>query len=175
MATLTIRCGSCDRIVAADIIGGSLANGAVAWLLCPHCADGSVKTRSGAVYPPAPAGGPVPNLPDDVAQAWREARTAHAVAAYTASEVMCRKILMHIAVDVAEAQPGRSFAQYIGDLSSAGYVTTGLRTTIDRVRARGNAANHELPASTERDSLTTLAITEHLLTSVYAFAASPDA
>lgn len=38
---------------------------------------------------------------------------------------------------------------------------------IDQVRKRGNIANHELPASTEKDSLVTLGITEHLLRSIY--------
>ena len=107
------------------------------------------------------------NLPEDVAQAWREARTSHAVAAYTASEIMCRKILMHVAVDVVRAAAGKSFVQYVDDLENGGYITTGLKPVVDKVRVRGNVANHELPASAEADSLLTLKITEHLLRSVY--------
>ncbi len=107
------------------------------------------------------------NLPDDVAQAWREARAAHAVAAYTACEMMCRKILMHVAVDVAGSSPGKSFVQYVDDLVTGGYVMTGLKPVVDRLRQRGNGANHELPASTEDESLTTLVVTEHLLRGVY--------
>lgn len=141
--------------------------GDVLWLRCPNCEDGSVKTRDGAVYPPMPAGGTVPGLPADVERAWREARTAHAVAAYTASEIMCRKILMHVAVDVAGSAPGKRFAEYIDDLESSGYITTGLKPTIDSVRGRGNTANHELPASTEQEALTTLTITEYLLRGTY--------
>jgi Domain of unknown function (DUF4145) len=141
--------------------------GDVLWLQCPICGDGSVKTRDGAVYPPASAGGTVPGLPADVERAWREARTAHAVAAYTASEIMCRKILMHVAVDVAGSLPGKRFAEYIDDLESSGYITAGLKPTIDSVRGRGNIANHELPASTEQEALTTLKITEYLLRGTY--------
>lgn len=124
-------------------------------------------TLSGAVHPVAPAGGTVPHLPDDVALAWREARTAHAVAAYTASEMMCRKILMHVAVDVAGSPPGKGFVEYVNHLESQGYVTTGTKAAVDKVKDRGNGANHELPASTESDSLATLRITEHLLRSIY--------
>jgi hypothetical protein len=106
-------------------------------------------------------------MPPDVAEAWRQARTTHAVAAYTASEMMCRKILMHVAVDVAKSTAGKSFQQYIDDLKTAGYFAPGLFPAIDKVRLRGNAANHDLPASTEEDSLVTLKITEHLLRGIY--------
>lgn len=137
------------------------------WLLCPVCNQGSVRVTTGAVYPVAPAGGNVAALPDDVAQAWREARTAHAVAAYTASEMMCRKILMHVAVDVAGRPPGESFVQYVDALEAGGYVAVGLKPVVDKVRQRGNGAAHELPASSEQDSLTTLRITEYLLRGTY--------
>ena len=80
---------------------------------------------------------------------------------------MCRKILMHLAVDVAQSMPGATFQQYIADLDKAGYFGPKLRPSIDKVRDRGNAANHDLPASTEADSLVTLRITEHLLRGVY--------
>lgn len=164
----SITCGNCGERVAATILALRGAEpSSTEWLQCPVCQEGSVVVSTGAVYPVAPAGGTVPNLPDDVAQAWREARTAHAVAAYTASEIMCRKILMHVAVDVASSQAGKNFVQYIDDLVTAGYVTTGLKPVVDRVRQRGNGANHELPASTEDDSLTTLKITEHLLRGLY--------
>jgi hypothetical protein len=124
-------------------------------------------TISSAVYPTAPAGRSVEHLPEDVAQAWREARTAHAVAAYTASEMMCRKILMHVAVGVAKSPEGKSFTSYVDDLDTAGYITAGLKTVVDQVRKRGNTANHDLPSSTEKDSVLTLTITEHLLEGVY--------
>ena len=89
------------------------------------------------------------------------------MAAYTASEIMCRKILMHVAVDVAGSQPGKNFVEYINDLEASGYITTGIKPTIDSVRDRGNIANHELPASTEPAALTTLRITEYLLRGTY--------
>lgn len=74
---------------------------------------------------------------------------------------------MHIAVGVAGSKPGKSFVEYVDALEGAGYLTTGLKPVVDKIRARGNTANHELPASTETECITTLAITEHLLRSVY--------
>ncbi len=109
----------------------------------------------------------IPNLPDDVKGAWDEARKAYSVGAYTASEVMCRKILMHLAVDKAGSTPGRSFVDYINDLQAQNYIMAGLQSVVDEVRNRGNKANHELPASTQQEALTTLTITQHLLIGVY--------
>lgn len=80
---------------------------------------------------------------------------------------MCRKILMHVAVDVAGSQPGATFKEYIKHLDAAGYIATGLKTAVEKVKDRGNVANHDLPASTEADSLVTIRITEHLLRGVY--------
>ena len=119
----SITCAHCSHAVAAEVMaGGASARPptSVLWLLCPNCGDGSVRTADGGVYPPAPSGGTVTGLPADVERAWREARTAHAVAAYTASEIMCRKILMHVAVDVAGSQPNKKFAEYINDLEGFG-------------------------------------------------------
>ena len=124
-------------------------------------------TQNGAVFPPAPAGSSVKNLESDVQEAWREARTTHAVAAYTASTMMCRKILMHLAVDKAGSKEGESFARYVDDLDKAGYIAPGLKDVVDRIREQGNVANHELPAATEEQSLATIAITQHLLQVMY--------
>lgn len=161
---VSITCGNCERPVSATVMA---AEGQVKWLKCPACGDGAVVTMSGTAYPAAPAGGPVDHLPADVAQAWREARTAHAVAAYTASEIMCRKILMHMAVDAAGSIPGDTFKNYIEHLDKAGYIHPGLRPSVEKIKDRGNAANHELPPSTEADSLATLKITEHMLKGIY--------
>jgi hypothetical protein len=118
--TWKITCAGCRRDVNADVVAGWKANegaiwrgaaSATLWLRCPQCNEGSVKVKSGEVYPVAPAGRPVQNLPEDVAQAWREAGLAHSAGAYTASEMMCRKILMHVAVDRAGSKPQRHLHQ----------------------------------------------------------------
>jgi len=162
---LSIICGSCGQGVAAVVVNNQ-GDGTI-FMVCPACLEGSVKTRSGAIWPPAAKGASVANLPDDVAQAWREARTSNAVAAYTASEIMCRKILMHLAVDVAGSKPGDTFHAYIEHLDKAGYIGAGLRPAVEKIKNRGNVANHALPSSTEADSVITLKITEHLLRGIY--------
>ena len=80
---------------------------------------------------------------------------------------MCRKILMHLAVDVAGCAQGKSFVEYVNALDTEGYIPNGLKSVVDSVRARGNIANHELPSSSAADAKITLTITEHLLRGIY--------
>lgn len=170
MAVVAITCGHCGNKVGAEVVAGD--PNTTAWLRCPVCVEGSVQTIDGVIHPPSPAGAAVRNLPPDIERAWREARAAHAVGAYTASEMMCRKILMHLAVDVAKSSPGESFVAYVEALDKEGYITTGLKAVVDAIRSRGNVANHDLPASSEPDSLMTMGVTEHLLRGIYELSAS---
>ncbi len=178
MPVSNIHCGYCKRDVSALILAGILptesqaaadahANERTYWLQCPNCYQGSVKTPGGKVFPPGPATTIYPDLPEDVAAAWWEAGVAHAMGAYTAAEMMCRKILMHIAVDKTGAAVGLKFAEYVDALEAAHLFAAGLKPVVDSVRTRGNAANHELPASTEENSLQTIRITDHLLQVAY--------
>ncbi len=178
MPTWPITCGRCERGISADVVYGwpggntpaqqqSNARDATLWLQCPHCKKGSVKTQDGSVFPTLAAGRVVKGLPNEVEAAWKEARQSYAVGAFTASEMMCRKILMHLAVGVASAPEGKNFTEYVDALEAAGYITTGLKPVVDQVRKRGNIANHELPASTEPEAAMTATITEHLLEAIY--------
>jgi hypothetical protein len=157
-------CGWCGNGVAAN---PSFQNEGGLVLTCPQCGKLSVLDESGKVNPPPRTHARVGHLPADVAAAWDEAVSASGAGAYTASEIMCRKILMHVAVDVAASTPGKTFVQYIDDLEKAGYIPTGLKTKIDEIRSRGNIANHDLPASVAADAEKTLSVTRHLLVSIY--------
>lgn len=66
-----------------------------------------------------------------------------------------------------ESTAGGTFKDYIAALDMAGYVSVGLRPAVEKIKDRGNAANHDLPASSEADSLVTLKITEPLLRGIY--------
>jgi len=74
---------------------------------------------------------------------------------------------MHVAVGAAGSKVGLGFKEYVTNLCSKGYVPAGLNDVVMKIRDRGTAANHELPASTEADSRATLMITQHLLKGIY--------
>jgi hypothetical protein len=136
------------------------------WLQCPVCGEGSVRVTSGRIIPELPAGPALSGLPSDVAEAYEEARQCMAVGGYVATELVCRKILMHVAVE-KDAAEGMSFAEYITYLEKAGYVTPPMTKWVGLIRSRGNEATHELtPVSRERAE-STLMFTAELLRLTY--------
>ena len=64
-------------------------------------------------------------------------RSCRHTGANTACELMCRKILMHIAVDVAGGKAGDTFAKYIEVLAKDGHFPPALRPVVDLVRRAG--------------------------------------
>ena len=162
-------CGHCGNQVYREAIAGTLLSaGYAAALRCPSCMEITAVSKDGRSFYPGPKfSGRPEHLPDDVKGAWDEACNSWSANALTAAEIMCRKILMHIAVDVAGAPSGKSFVEYVNLLESNGYITPGLKPAIDDIRLRGNQANHELPASTREQAERTMKLTLHLLRSVY--------
>ncbi|HET7386781.1 MAG TPA: DUF4145 domain-containing protein [Nocardioidaceae bacterium] len=105
-------------------------------------------------------------LPTDVESAYSEARDAMGVHAYTAGELMCRKILMHVAVDKGAAE-GDTFASYLDYLQTQGYITPPMKPWADVIRQHGNHATHKIPAADQSRALGTLAFTTQLLRMIY--------
>jgi hypothetical protein len=105
-------------------------------------------------------------LPEDVGRAYGEARSTASVNAWTATEMMCRKILMHVAVDKG-AKDGQTFAGYLTYLQEKGFVSPVMSGWVDLIRKHGNEAVHELPEVTEDRGRSTLMFTEQLLRTTY--------
>lgn len=159
------HCG--DSVVGAVIAATRQDAGLVGvqWIRCPSCHQGVVK-NTGMLAPSAPAGEAVDGLPPDVAAAYAEARNCAGVRAYTACELICRKILMHVAVDKGDAA-GKSFAQYIDYLENSGYTTPTMKPWVDLIRTHGNVSTHEIPPADSGRAMGTLAFTAQLLKLVY--------
>jgi Domain of unknown function (DUF4145) len=163
----TWKCGHCGNQVGVPVpVWSAGPPGVSEAILCPICQKVTA-VADGVYYPPAREHGAVAHLPPDVDVAWNEAVNAAGAAAFTASEIMCRKILMYVAVDKTGAAAGKAFTEYIDELDAAGYVPTGLKAKIDEIRTRGNVANHELPASDKEVADKTLSVTRFLLVSIY--------
>lgn len=65
-----------------------------------------------SVFAGTPFGPTIDGLPEEVLESYSEARRCMEVNAYTAAELICRKILMHVAADKG-ADEGKSFAAYL--------------------------------------------------------------
>lgn len=156
-------CAHCGNQVSGAVLG---VYEQTRWLICTSCGEGSVLTNSGLVYPSVRYGPKVEGLPADVAAAYEEARTCMAGNAFTASELVCRKILMHVAVEKG-AKEGSNFATYLAHLEKLGYVNTPMKPWVDRIRKHGNQSTHELPTPDRRRAEDTMMFTAELLRLVY--------
>lgn len=156
-------CSHCNTQVSGQVVGVS---GPIKWLICTNCGNGSVLTRENILYPPSIFGPNIDGLPTDVLSAYNEARNSYSVNAFTASELMCRKILMHVAVE-KEANEGDSFENYITYLEKLGYVTPTMKPWVDLIRKHGNQSTHELQTPDMERAKSTLMFTAELLKLVY--------
>ncbi|MGD9890124.1 MAG: DUF4145 domain-containing protein [Dehalococcoidia bacterium] len=180
METKSIRvaswvCGYCGESVASDRgwyaapEGAAIPNNAKAFIrVCPNCDGPTLFTAHGVRFPGSAPGRAVNHVPEDLAALFYEARQSSAAGAYTATVLLCRKILMHIAVE-REAQEGKSFVHYIEHLKNTGYVPPNGEVWVDYIRSRGNEANHEIQVMQEDDALALITFVEMLLRIIYEF------
>jgi hypothetical protein len=122
----------------------------------------------GEQTPGAPFGNAVASLPVDVENLYQEARRCVTVGAYTAAVLVCRKILMNVAVNKGAGQ-GEQFIKYVEYLDSKGYIPPDGKKWVDHIRQKGNEANHEIKRMFQLDAQDLMIFTEMLLRFVYEF------
>jgi hypothetical protein len=113
-------------------------------------------------------GNEVKYLPQEVEDVYNEARRCYTVNAYTGSVMLCRKLLMNIAVHKG-APPNQKFAEYVDYLCDKGFVSGDNKIWADLVRNKGNEANHEIPKMTSTDAEELIEFLELVLKSIYEF------
>jgi hypothetical protein len=161
-------CGYCGREVGSDR-GYYSERGVGLIYICHLC--GRPTFFYYADQTPAPRiGGDVSHLPETLAVLYREARDCTSVAAYTAAVMLCRVILMNVAVSIG-APENRSFVQYVDYLWEQHYVPPNSRPWIDRIRSLGNTANHEIQLMGKTEAEEAITFVEMLLQLVFEFPA----
>ena len=85
---------------------------------------------------------------------------------FIASELLCRKILMHVAVEKG-ADEGKSFAYYITYLEKEGYIAKHMKNWVDLIRKHGNESTHSLNVVEKDRADSTLHFTAQLLVLLY--------
>jgi hypothetical protein len=127
-----------------------------------------VFNRSDKYFPVAAPGNIVNNVPDQLARLYHEARMSVAANAYTGAVLICRKMLMNIAV-AEGAKEGESFVSYVEYLANKGFVPPNGKIWVDYIRKRGNEANHEIALMEEKDAIALVTFVEMLLRFIYEF------
>jgi hypothetical protein len=169
------RCGYCGQLVSSNV--GWYANGNPQGhvRICPHCnrptfyVDGDDTLIPGSL-----PGDEIQHLAPDVAAVYLEARQAMSVGAYTAAVLALRKLLMHIAVGCG-ANQGDTFVAYVTYLQTNHFVPPGANVWVDRIRQRGNEANHQIVLMRKAQAEELLTFIQMLLKLVYEYPAIGNA
>ena len=161
-------CGYCNTKISGAVVCGYYPSPihTIKWLLCPNCGDGSVLALDGNVYPGVPFGPNIEGLPDNILEAYKEARSCMSVNAFTSCELICRKILMHVAVEKG-ANEGDSFINYLSYLEGKGFITPPMKNWVDLIRQHGNKATHLLESPDKKRAESTIMFTAELLRLIY--------
>jgi len=126
-------------------------------------------------YPGPLIGRNIEKLPRDVAEVYDEIRDSIKQSNNTAALLLGRKLIMHLAVNVAKAKEGESFVDYINHLKEAGYIPPNGQQWIEYIKELGNEKNHELKLGTKEEAEKILKFIEVLLIFIYEFASSEGA
>jgi hypothetical protein len=164
-------CGYCGNQVASNqgyyaVTGAAMGPGCIR--LCPSCQMPTVFSHTGESFPTSAPGKPVANVPEPLAKLYEEARLSAGAGAHTAAVLICRKMLMNIAV-AEGADEGKRFVQYVEYLADKGFVPPNGRVWVDYIRTRGNEATHEIALMSQEDAVALVTFVEMLLRFIYEF------
>lgn len=165
-----IICGHCNITITPFLIMRRChASGASMYkdiLLCPNCYK-AITQLDFEKYTPSPRyGKEIEGLPEDLNYAYEEARSCISIGAYFATELLCRRMLMHIAVDKGD-RDGKSFVEYIDYLENNDYITSTMKPWVDEIRKIGNIATHKIQIPECDRTELSLTFIEMLLRNIY--------
>jgi len=115
-------------------------------------------------------GNDVNSVPEKVYELYNEARKCVAVFAYTASVLICRKLLMNLAVSQG-ADENLRFIEYVDYLADNGFVPPNGKGWVDHIRKKGNEATHEIVLMNQEDAHELISFSEMLLKFIFEFPA----
>lgn len=171
------ECSYCGNLVTSEkgmaLISGerghedSYSNPRGGVYICPNCSYPTYIYLDEQV--PLPRfGETIMYLPEEVEKIYEEARDSFSVGAYTAVMLLCRKLLMHVAVDLG-ADKNKKFIDYIDYFEKEGYISKNARSWVDKIRKLGNEANHEIMIGNKEDAKKIIEFSAMLLKTNYEY------
>jgi hypothetical protein len=163
-------CGYCGKEIGTN--HGYYYNSSNPYIkiyICTNCGSPTFFDEHNIQHPGAFLGRNIEKLPNDISEIYQEIRESIKCSSYTAAILLGRKLIMHLAVNVANAKEGKTFVEYIDDLKSAGYVPPNGEFWINNIKKLGNEKNHEIKIGTSDEATKILKFIEILLIFVYEF------
>ena len=172
----SFNCGHCGNKIASDrgykigdtSDGRGTQRGGI--YICPNCNGPNFCDLQNNWHPGHPYGRNVESVPKELNELYEEARRCHKENCFTASVLLCRKMLMNVAVEQG-AKPNLQFIKYVNHLSNNGFIPPNGKKWVDHIRKKGNEATHEITAMTEDDSKDLISFTEMILVFLFEFPA----
>ena len=168
-------CGFCNTKVASDRgyifklhqpgVSHPMQGGVY---ICSNCGNPIFHAPNRRQYPSPPFGNPVPHVPKELNDLYEEARRCTGENCFTAAVLLCRKMLMNIAVQEG-AKEGLKFIEYVNHLSDKGYIPPNGKHWVDHIRTKGNEATHEIALMNQEDARDLLSFVEMILRFIYEF------
>lgn len=165
-------CGFCGQKVACHkgyIHSGEAYDAFI--FICPNCGRPTFFDWDGVQHPGPSLGRKIENLPDDIKTIYFEISESIKNNCPTAAILLGRKLIMHIAVNVAEAREGENFTDYITHLQNSNYIPPKAEKWLDYMRELGNQKNHEVKIANIEEAEKILKFIEMLLIFIYEFPA----
>lgn len=149
------------------------------WLRCVTCLHGFV-VNDNVISPPTKPLRTPDKLPPADAAVWEEVRVCLGAGAYMAAVMLCRKLLLHIAVDkglAPENDKGRGpgFAECVTHLQEVGTITGPMLDWVEPIKDIGNEATHKIVTVTQAEATEVATFTLQLLVLAYEMRRTPVA
>ena len=154
-----------------DSINVKMLNGKVIGVfICPNCNKPTFKDEIiyKTQFPLPKRENNLHHIPPKVNKVYQEALDAYSVGAFTGTTLLCRKLLMSIAVGLG-ADEDQNFAAYVKFLDDKGYITKKSHGWVDAIRLIGNKATHNLDVSTQEEAEKVLTFCEMILKTNYEY------
>ncbi|WP_260351362.1 DUF4145 domain-containing protein [Leuconostoc pseudomesenteroides] len=174
----TYTCGYCgSRVTSERGMSLNIDNGAgysynsvsQGVYICPNCKYPTFIYEDMQV-PGNKYGNSVANVSKEVEDVYNEARKSFSVGAYTGVILLCRKLLMHVSVDLG-ANENKRFIEYVDYLKENHYVPKNSEGWIDAIRKFGNKSTHDIVINTKEDAEKMIKFSEMLLKMNYEYPA----
>ena len=117
-------------------------------------------------YPDPLLGRDIKHLPEDIEQLYKEMRKS-CKTSHTAVSLLGRKLIMHLAVERANADEGKSFAEYIDHLKASNNIPPDAEELVRYIKEMGNEQNHTIKIGKKEESEKILKLVEILLIFMY--------
>jgi hypothetical protein len=111
------------------------------------------------------------NWPPDLAKLYDEGAKSYAAGAFTASSMVCRKLLMACACH-ENADDGKPFTTYVDYITGTVLTFPRAKDAIDAIRTIGNEANHQVQFVGQGEAKRAMQIVTYMLNTIYSLPAA---